>query len=154
MHIVPHSSKRIIGFYNLNNSFGYSCVDQMNIISEEAKIGKNVTIGNFVTVYDNVEISDNSSIDSYREIGYSNGKEKGPLRIGSDSHIRSQSVLYAGTDIDQELTTGHHVSIRENAKIGRGFQLGTLSDIEGECIIGDYVKTQSNVYIAQFSKRL
>ena len=55
----------------------------MNIISEKAKIGKNVKIGNFVTIYDDVEIGDNSIIESYCEIGYSNGRENGPLKIGS-----------------------------------------------------------------------
>ena len=49
----------------------------MNIISKKAKIRKNVTFGNFVTVYDNVEIGDNCIIESYCEIGYSNGKENG-----------------------------------------------------------------------------
>jgi acetyltransferase-like isoleucine patch superfamily enzyme len=124
----------------------------MNIISKNAKIGKNVKFGNFVTVYDNVEIGDNCIIESYCEIGYSNGREKGPLKLGSNSKVRSHSVLYAGSEIGSNLVTGHHVTIRENMKIGTGFQLGTLSDVQGETIIGNYVKTQSNVYICQYSK--
>ncbi len=124
----------------------------MNIISEKAKIGKNVKFGNFVTVYDNVEIGDNCIIDSYCEIGYSNGREKGPLKLNANARIRSHSVLYAGSNIGKNLVTGHHVTIRENMKIGKDFQLGTLSDIQGESLIGDYVKTHSNVFVAQFSK--
>jgi len=124
----------------------------MNIISEKAKIGKKVKIGNFVTISDDVEIGDNSIIESYCEIGYSNGKEKGPLKIGSDSKIRSHSILYAGSTIEKNLVTGHHVTIRENMKIGMNFQLGTLSDLQGESSIGDYVKLHSNVHIGQFSK--
>jgi len=124
----------------------------LNSISDKAKIGKNVKFGNFVTVYDDVVIGDNCVIDSYCEIGYSNGREKGPLVIGSNSLIRSHSILYAGSKIGDNLATGHHVTIRENMKIGVGFQLGTLSDIQGEAIIGDYVKTHSNVHVAQFSK--
>ena len=124
----------------------------MNIISEKAKIGKNVKIGNFVTIYDDVEIGDNSIIESYCEIGYSNGREKGPLKIGSDSKIRSHSILYAGSIIGKNLVTGHHVTIRENMKIGVNFQLGTLSDLQGESSIGDYVRTHSNVFVPHFSK--
>jgi len=124
----------------------------MNIISKKAKVGKNVKFGNFVTVYDNVEIEDNCVIQSYCEIGYANGREKGPLKIGANSLIRSHSVLYAGSEIGENLVTGHHATIRENTKIGTDFQLGTLSDIQGESIIGDYVRTHSNVFVAQYSK--
>jgi len=112
----------------------------MNFISKKAKIGNNVKFGNFVTVYDNVEIGDNCIIDSYCEIGYSNGREKGPLKIGANTKIRSHSILYAGSQIGKNLVTGHHVTIRENMKIGIDFQLGTLSDLQGDSIIGDYVK--------------
>jgi len=124
----------------------------MNSISEKAKIGKNVKIGNFVTIYDDVEIGNNCIIESYCEIGYSNGRENGPLKIGSDSKIRSHSIFYAGSIIGKNLVTGHHVTIRENMKIGFDFQIGTLSDLQGESIIGDYVKLHSNVHIGQFSK--
>jgi len=124
----------------------------MNIISDKAKIGKNVKFGNFVTVYDDVEIGDNCTIESYCELGYSNGREKGVLKIGKNSLIRSHSILYTGSKIGENLVTGHHVTIRENMKIGRDFQLGTLSDLQGESIIGNYVKTHSNIFVPQFSK--
>jgi len=41
-----------------------------NIISDKAKIGKNVKIRNFVRIYDNLEVGDNSVIESFCEIGY------------------------------------------------------------------------------------
>jgi len=124
----------------------------MNLISEKAKIGKNVKFGNFVTVYDNVEIGDNSVIDSYCEIGISNGREKGPLIIGSNSRIRSHSVIYCGTEIGKNLVTGHFVTIRENAKIGQGLQLGIQSVVQGECVIGDHVKIFSVVNIPKTAR--
>lgn len=124
----------------------------MNQISKNAKIGKNVKFGNFVTIYDDVEIGDDCIIESYCELGYSNGRENGPLKIGNNSHIRSHSILYAGSQIGDNLVTGHHVTIRENMEIGKNFQLGTLSDLQGDSIIGDYVRTQSNIFLAQFSK--
>ena len=124
----------------------------MNIISKKAKIGNNVKFGNFVTVYDDVEIGDNCIIDSYCEIGYSNGREKGPLKIGVNARIRSHSILYAGSEIGKNLVTGHRVLIRENMKIGVDFQIGGLSGLQGDSVIGDYVKTHANVFVAQFSK--
>lgn len=123
----------------------------MNIISDKAKVGNNVKFGNFVIVYDDVEIGDNSIIESYCELGYHNGRERGPLIIGSNSLVRSHSILYAGSEIGNGLATGHHVTIRENMKIGRGFQVGTLSDLQGESVIQDYVRLHSNVHVGQKS---
>lgn len=126
-------------------------MNNLNIISKKARIGKNVKFGNFVTVYDDVEIGDNCMIESYSELGYSNGREKGPLKIGSNSKIRSHSVLYAGSEIGENLMTGHHVTIRENMKIGRDFQIGTFSDLQGESTIGNFVKFHSSVHVGQYS---
>lgn len=124
----------------------------MNIISPKAKIGKSVTFGNFVTVYDDVEIGDNSAIESYCEIGYSNGREKGPLKIGENAKIRSHTILYQGSTIGKQLMTGHHAIIRENMLIGDGFQLGAAAIAMGEAVIGNYVRTGSMVEIGQYSK--
>jgi acetyltransferase-like isoleucine patch superfamily enzyme len=126
--------------------------EAMNFISSTAKIGKNVKFGNFVTVHDGVTIGDDSIIESYCELGYSNGRERGPLQIGRGAHIRSHSVLYLGTSIGDELITGHHVVVRENSTIGSGFQLGASSIVMGELTIGDYVKTGSQVEIGQHSR--
>ena len=120
----------------------------MNIISKKAKIGRNVKFGNFVTLYDNVEIGDNSIIESYCEIGKSNGLEKGSLIIGANSHIRSHSILYGGSEIDEGLITGNHSTIRENSKIGKGFQLGIQSIVQNNCVIGKVFLSISPIVIA------
>lgn len=124
----------------------------MNIISNKAKIGNKVSFGNFVTVYDDVEIGDNSVIESYCEIGYSNGREKRSLKIGENAKIRSHSIIYQGSVIGKNLITGHHAIIRENMQIGDDFQAGAGAVIMGEAVIGNYVKTGSMVEIGQFSK--
>ena len=43
------------------------------------------------------------------------------------------------------------VTIREGAKIGDHVRIGTLSDIQGHCEIGNYVNMHSNVHIGQKS---
>ena len=123
-----------------------------NFISEKAKIGKNVKFGNFVSVYDAVEIGDNCIIDSYSEVGVSNGLEKGPLIIGKNAKIRSHSIIYAGSLIGDSLTTAHFSTIRENNKIGNGFQLGINGLVQPDCTIGEYVRINSNVMITHNSK--
>lgn len=124
-----------------------------SIISEKAKIGNNVVIGDFVTIHDNVIIGDNTVIESYCDIGVSNHLSNGKdLIIGKNSHIRSHSIFYEGSTFGDGLTTGHRVTVREMTIAGAGFQLGTLSDIQGHCNIGDYVRTHSNVHIGQHSR--
>ncbi|MEZ8120601.1 N-acetyltransferase [Vibrio splendidus] len=123
------------------------------IVSEKAIIGKNVTIGAFSIIYDNVEISDNCVIESYCELGVANHLSEGNmLVIGKDSHIRSRSTFYEGSEFGERLVTGHSVTVREKTVVGKNFQLGTLSDIQGHCFIGDYVRTHSNVHIGQHSR--
>jgi acetyltransferase-like isoleucine patch superfamily enzyme len=47
------------------------------------------------------------------------------------------------------MTTGHHVTVREKTIAGAGFQIGTLSEIQGDCSVGDYVRLQSNVFVGK-----
>ncbi|MFM5840749.1 N-acetyltransferase [Aeromonas caviae] len=123
------------------------------IISGKAKIGKNVTIGAYTVIYDNVDIGDGSVIESFCEIGVANSLSEGNvLIIGENAHIRSHSIFYEGSQFDSSLVTGHRVTVREKTKAGKNFQIGTLSDIQGHCEIGDYVRTHSNVHIGQHSK--
>ncbi len=123
------------------------------IVSDKAKLGENVKIGPFTIVHDNVVIGDNTEIGSNCEIGYPTGLAEGkPLTIGRDSLIRSHSVFYEGSTFGEKLVTGHRVTVRELTVAGKNFQIGTLSDIQGHCEIGDYVRTHSNVHIGQKSK--
>lgn len=122
------------------------------IIDENAKIGSNVCIGPYSIVHANVEIGDNTVIGSHCEIGIPTKSSEGlPLVIGSDSIIRSHSVFYEGSTFGKNLSTGHRVSVREKTIAGDGLQIGTLSDIQGHCTLGSYVKMHSNVHIGQHS---
>ncbi len=122
-------------------------------ISSTAKIGHNVKIGNYCTIHDNVEIGDNTIIEDYCTIGYPTMLSDGnPLIIGGNSLIRSYSLFYEGSVLGEGLQTGHRVTVREKTQAGVNFQIGTLSDIQGYCEIGDYVRFHSNVHIGQKSK--
>ena len=124
----------------------------INKISPQAKIGSNVKIGDYTIIHDNVEIGDNTVISSHCEIGVPSRNAKGPLVIGANSTIRSHSIFYEGSSFECHLVTGHAVTVRENTIAGRYLQIGTNSDIEGECQIGDYVKLHAEVHISQLSK--
>ncbi|MCG7328547.1 acyltransferase [Achromobacter sp. ACRQX] len=123
------------------------------IVSPNAKLGKNVALGAFTIVHDNVQIGDNTNIGSHCEIGFPTPLAQGqPLDIGPNSLIRSHSVFYEGSTFGERLVTGHRVTVREGAVVGKNLQIGTLGDIQGHCEIGDYVRFHSNVHIGQHSK--
>ncbi len=146
------------------------------IIGENVQIGKNVTIKDGVVLEDNIVIGENVYVD-YGTIIHSNvtidsdttigarcilgeyvvdfyddrvNKEH-PLHIGKNSLIRSETIIYGDNDFGDYLQTGHRVTIREHAKIGSHVRIGTLSDIQGYCEIGNYVQMHSNVHIGQES---
>jgi acetyltransferase-like isoleucine patch superfamily enzyme len=146
------------------------------IVSENVKFGENVTLGHNVIIEDNVIIGSHVYIDSNTTIrqGVTLGDNSfvganciigeywmdfcidrvlhvHPLTIGKDALIRSGSIIYAGSDIGEGFQTGHQVTIREKARIGNHVSVGTLSDIQGNCDIGNYVRLHSNVHIGQLS---
>jgi acetyltransferase-like isoleucine patch superfamily enzyme len=123
------------------------------LVSKKAKLGDNVSIGPFTIVHDNVEIGADTVIDAYCEIGYPTALADGmPLIIGPESTIRSHSVFYEGSHFGEKLVTGHRVTVREKTIAGKYFQIGTLADIQGDCVIGDHVRFQSNVFVGKKSK--
>lgn len=128
-------------------------------VSSSAKIGNNVKIGDNTIIYDNVEIGDNTIICNDCVIGeplndyyYSDKYENPKTVIGANSLIRSHSIIYADNVFGNGLQTGHRVTIREKTKMGHHCSIGTLCDIQGHSIFGDYVRMHSNVHIGHCSK--
>lgn len=127
-------------------------ISNLALIHPNAKLGNNVTVEAFTIVHENVVIGDNTIIGSHCELGIKSSLgDNTPLIIGENSNIRSHSVFYESSTFGQNLVTGHRVTVREMTRAGDGLQLGTLSDIQGHCKIGQYVKTHSNVHIGHGS---
>lgn len=123
------------------------------IVSNKAIISDDVVIGPYTIIHENVVIESGTEIQSFCELGVNNGMSNGDcLEIGKNSLIRSHSVFYEGSVFGDGLTTGHRVTVREKTFAGKNLQIGTLSDIQGHCEIGDYVRFHSNVHIGQKSK--
>ena len=152
-------------------------IGRNSVIGDNVEIGLNVTIRDNCIIEDNVVLGDNVYIDSntiirsdvslgadstvganciigeyqmdfYKDRCY----HAHPLNIGKNALIRSGSIIYSGSDIGDNFQTGHQVTIREEARIGNNVSVGTLSDIQGNCDIGNYVRMHSNVHIGQLSK--
>lgn len=122
------------------------------LISDHADLAPDVSVGPFSIIHAGVTIGNASRIGSHCEIGVSSDLAiENNLVIGEASCIRSHSVLYSGSSFGNGFITGHHVTIRENTHTGTDFHVGTLGDIQGDCLIGDYVRLHSNVHIGKSS---
>lgn len=122
------------------------------IVDPKADIGKGVEIGPFTIINSNVVLGDGCRIGSHCEIGVQTPLSDGtPLVIGTESIIRSHSVFYESSLFGDKLVTGHRVTVREHTVAGKNLQIGTLCDIQGDCIVGDYVRFHSNVHIGKKS---
>lgn len=128
-------------------------------IGKNVSIGKNVRIGDNTIIYDNVTIGDETIICNDCVLGeplndyYTNSNyENPPLIIGSNSLIRSHSIIYAGSTFGDYLQTGHRLMVREHTSAGHHCSFGSSSDIQGECKIGNYVRLHSFVNIGQGSE--
>lgn len=146
------------------------------IIGENVQLGENTVLGHNCIIEDNVEIGDNSFIDNntiirsgviigenafvganciigeyWNDFCAERKKIIHPLQIGNNCLIRSGTTIYAGSILGTNFQTGHKVTIREKSKIGDFVSIGTLSDIQGNCKIGNYVRMHSNVHIGQLS---
>ena len=122
-------------------------------VDPQAKLGTDVEIGAFCIVHGNVVIGDRTKISAYSEIGLSTPLGNGsPLIFGEDSLIRSHSIFYESSSFGPRLVTGHRVTVRENTLAGESFQIGTLTEIQGDCEIGDHVRFQSGVFVGKKTK--
>lgn len=122
------------------------------VIAAGAQVPPDVEIGAFTIVHKSVEIGAGAVIGSNCELGLPTDlAEHQPLRIGTGSLIRSHSVLYQGSTLGPDLETGHHVTIRERTVAGRNLRVGTLSDVQGDCTFGDFVRLHSKVFVAKLT---
>lgn len=122
------------------------------VIKDGTYLDYNCIIRNNVTINQNSTIGANSIIGEYEADWFSNHSANARhTSIGANSIIRSESIVYSGVIIGCDCQTGHRVTIREGAVIGNHCSIGTLSDIQGHCVLGDYVRCHSNVHIGMGS---
>lgn len=131
-----------------------STIDPSAIVSDDARIGSGVTIGAFSVVNAGVTIGAGTTIGSHCVLGeppadFYDGPqaEVRPCVIGANSIIRSHTVIYQGATLGPDFECGHRVTIREGSVIGTGARVGTLSDLQGDLTVGDYVRMHSNVFV-------
>jgi UDP-3-O-[3-hydroxymyristoyl] glucosamine N-acyltransferase len=143
-----------------NVSFGENVVVKANcVIEDNVKIGDNTLIDSNSIIRSDVVIGSNSVVGANCIIGeyqmdyiLDRKYHKHELTIGDNAVIRSGSIIYSGSHIGNNFQTGHHVTIREQTEMGNNVSIGTLSDIQGHCKFGNYVRLHSNIFVPMLSQ--
>ena len=105
-------------------------------------------------LYSGVQLGPQSIIEDYCIIGVPpRGVSEGEMEtvLGSEAHLRSHTVIYAGNLIGGNFQTGNKVNIREWNRIGDHVSVGTLAVIEHHVEIGNNVRIHSQAFIPEFS---
>jgi len=127
-----------------NSIVGDNCSIGTNSVIQHCRLDNNVSIGEMVCL----GVLPLSEYD-YRGVG----KDIEPVvSIGDDSIIRSHATIYARTRFGPKFNCGHGARIRECTVVGKGTSIGTNTQIEGFCQIGDDVLIHTNAHIGQFSR--
>lgn len=113
----------------------------------EAELDPSVSVGAFSIIGRNANIGPRTVIGSHCVVG----ENSVPVTIGADSILRSHTVIYGGSTYGDGLETGHHATLREGVTAGINLRVGTLSDLQGDVQLGDYVRLHSNVHVGKFS---
>ena len=136
-----------------NVILGHNCIIEDDVtILEGTRIDSNAIIRRGTRIGKNSFVGSNCIIGEYLNEYIVSGCEKRyTLTIGENAIIRSGSIIYTDSVIGDSFQTGHQVTIREKSLFGNNVSIGTLSDIQGFCKLGNYVRLHSNVHIGQHS---
>ncbi|MCK4295307.1 MAG: N-acetyltransferase [Candidatus Marinimicrobia bacterium] len=132
------------------------------IIEKDVIIGKNLQVGYNVVIRSGTIIGDNVRIDDNTVIGkrpmrasISTLKEEKvlqPTYIGNNCLIGSNTVIYIGANIDNDVMVADLASIRENTFIGEYTIVGRGVTVENNVFIGKRCKLESECYITAYSE--
>lgn len=135
-------------------------IDKTAIISDNAKIGKDVQIGPYVIIENDVQIGDNCTIAAHAIIRAGSVLEKDvrvdsfaciggdPQDISFNRSIRSGVVIGEGTMIREGVTIHRATMEGGFTKIGRNCFLMGYCHIAHDCVLGNDVKIANGALLA------
>lgn len=142
----------------IGNNFkvGNYCVIEKNvIIGDDCIIGHNVVIKEGTRIGNSVRIDENTvmgkqPLRSKRSI-FKSGKVYEPAIIGNECLIGAQVVIYAGSEIANNVLIADSAAVREDVKIGEFTIIGRSCTVENFTTIGRKCKLETNCYITAYS---
>ena len=105
-------------------------------------------------IYPNVQLGSGTSLEEFVILGRPpKGATAGefPLVVGTDSVIRSHSILYAGTTIGARFQCGHGALVRESCVIGDDCSVGSGTVLEFKVKMGNGVRVHSQCFVPEYS---
>ncbi len=139
-----------------NFSCGQYCVIEKNtVIGDDVTLGHNVVIkegskiGNSAVVGDNTVIG-KLPLRSKRSI-FKSDKTYAPAVIGDECLFGAHVVVYAGTEISNNVLIADSAAVREDVKIGEYTIIGRSCTVENFTTIGKKCKLETNSYITAYS---
>jgi UDP-3-O-[3-hydroxymyristoyl] glucosamine N-acyltransferase len=121
-------------------------------ISPGARIGRNVQIGIATRIHECAEVGDDTVIGDYCIVGCPMSGSAATTVIGLESMIRSHSVIYQDVQTGPGFQTGHHALVRDGTRAGVNLRIGSFTDVEGACEIGDYCRFHGYVHVSRGSR--
>lgn len=129
-----------------------------SFISPSAQLGVGVSIGRGAEIFGAAIVGDHSIIDAGVTVGYPSAEAikcaaqrmgsdvplvdlfdncvTRPTIIGRDCVIRRRSVIYEGVSVGDNLDCAHEVIVREGCCLGDNVELGPLSYLKRDAIVG------------------
>lgn len=113
------------------------------VIGASCVVGANAVLHGGVSLGEGVRIEDNVIVGQ-PERGYASRRHYpgagAATRIGGGAVVRAGAILYAGVEIGELTTIGHHSLLRTNVRVGDDSQLGHGLTIERGARIGNGVR--------------
>ena len=144
-------------------NLGEGCVvENFSVLSGSIKSGTRCFFGAGCKIQGPAQLGNQVFIGERTIVGFPNqhqilqfqiGKTRNPSEssestvIGNNCIIRAGSVIYAGSELGDDVRMGHNVLVREQVKIGSNSMIGTGVTIDGDSVIGSKVSIQTNAYI-------
>ncbi len=125
-------------------------------IGDNCRIGYNVVIRKGTTIGDNVRIDDNTIIGKYpiraKLSIFKEEKNLPSTQIDNNCLIGSNTIIYIGSHILNNVLIADLASIRENTTIGEYTIIGRGVTVENYVKIGKRCKLESESYITAYSE--
>lgn len=95
--------------------------------------------------------TDDLMVEEGAILGVQYDEETSRPDLGSNSIIRSGTIVYNDVKAGTGLQTGHHALLREKTVLGTDCLVGTQAVIDGYTTIGDSVSMQTGVYVPSYT---
>ncbi|MEW9500799.1 acyltransferase [Jeotgalibacillus marinus] len=132
------------------------------VIGEGVRFGENVVMGNNVVIYAGTVIGNNVIIQDNAVIGKQPTRAKAsilpevkqlpPAQIGNGVTIGTSAIIYANSQIADEVFVADLATIRERVSVGARTIVGRGVAIENDCVVGKRCKLETNCYITAYSE--